>query len=102
VKLVKASETEWETRIAAAKKAADAALAQLRNDAAAAVTAARVAAEKDRATAVEAARAGADLEAAKIVADGEAAAQRDSAGGRRPADRKDEVLAAVLEGFADQ
>jgi|GEM_PF-3364035 len=101
VKLVKATETEWEARIAAAKKAADAALARLRDEAAAAVAAARADADRERSRAVESARATADLEAAKIVTDGEAAARQDSAGaGRRPSDRRDDILDAVLEDLA--
>lgn len=101
VKLVKATETEWEGKTAAARTTADAVLARLRDEAAAAVAAARADAERDRTRAVEAARSSADQEAVKIVADGEVAARRDSAGaGRRPADRRDEVLNAVLEGLA--
>jgi vacuolar-type H+-ATPase subunit H len=99
VKLVKATETEWETRLAAARTAAEASLAQLRDAAAAAVAAARAEAESARNHSVEAARATADAEAAQIVAEGTAAAQRDKSG-RRPADRKDDVLTAVLEDLA--
>jgi vacuolar-type H+-ATPase subunit H len=101
VKLVKATETEWEAKVAAARKAADAAIARLRDQAAAAVAAARVEADRDRTRAVEVARATADAEAAQIVTDGQSAAQRDSAGaGRRPADRRAEVLDAVLGNLA--
>ncbi len=101
VKLVKATETEWETKIAAARKAADAALAQLREAAATAVTEARADAERERALTVEATRVTADKEAAQIVADGQEAAERDRASaGRRPADRRDDVLDAVLGDLA--
>jgi vacuolar-type H+-ATPase subunit H len=103
VKLVKATETDWEAKILAARKAADAALAQSRADASAAVAAARAAADRDRTSAVQMARLSADQEAAKIVAEGEVAARKDNSGrGRKPVDRKDEVLSAVLDGFADQ
>jgi vacuolar-type H+-ATPase subunit H len=99
VKLVKATETEWEAKIAAARKAAEASLAQLREEAAAAVAAARTDVEGERVRSVEAARLLADQEAAKIVAEGEGSAERDKAG-HRLADRKDAVLAAVLEDLA--
>ncbi|MGA8275436.1 MAG: hypothetical protein WB852_03965 [Thermoplasmata archaeon] len=99
VKLVKATETEWEAKIAAARKAAEASLAQLRDDAAAAVASARIEAESARVRSVETARSTADADAAKIVAEGQAAARRDKAG-RSPSDRRDEVLAAVLEDLA--
>ncbi len=99
VKLVKATETEWEARLAAARKASDAALAQLRDAAKAAVAAARAEADGARTRSIEAARETADADAAKIVADGQTAVRRDQAG-RRPEDQKDAVLTAVLEDLA--
>jgi vacuolar-type H+-ATPase subunit H len=101
VKLVKAAETEWEAKTTAARKTSEAALARLHEEAEAAVAAARTLAEQERVRTVEAARSSADAEAATIVTAGEAAAQRDGAGaGRRPADRRTEVVAAVLGDLA--
>jgi vacuolar-type H+-ATPase subunit H len=101
VKLVKATEAEWEAKIAAARKAGEASLAQLRDAAAAAVAAARADAERERTRSVETARASADAEAALIVTDGQSAAQKDATG-RRPRDRKAAVLNAVLGDLAGE
>jgi vacuolar-type H+-ATPase subunit H len=101
VKLVKAAETEWEEKTAAARTAAQAAVAQLREEAEVAVAAARAQVELERARTVETARASAEVEAATIVTAGEVAAQREGSGeGRRPADHRPEILAAVLGNLA--
>jgi vacuolar-type H+-ATPase subunit H len=101
VRLVKAAETEWEGKTAAARNAAETSLARLNEEAEAAVAAARTQAELSRTRTVEAARASADAEATAIVTAGESAARSDSAGaGRRPADRRTEILAAVLGDLA--
>ena len=101
VKRVKSTETEWEARIAAARKAADASLAELRAAAAATVATARTEAERERTRAVDIARSTADQEAAQIVAVGQVAADQDAKGsGQRPSDRKRDVIAAVLEDLA--
>ena len=100
LKRVRAAEIEWEQRLQAAKQEAASELARLRADAEAAVKAAQAAAEADRAERLELARGEADREAARIVADGErAAADAATEQGRRPADRADEIFAAVLAGF---
>jgi|HubBroStandDraft_1064217.scaffolds.fasta_scaffold22876_2 vacuolar-type H+-ATPase subunit H len=101
VKLVKTTETEWESKIAAARKAAEAALAKLRDEARASVAAARAEAESARTRSVETVRETADADAEKIVAEGQAAAQRDPSS-RPLADQKDAILSAVLEDLAGQ
>jgi vacuolar-type H+-ATPase subunit H len=101
LKHVKATETEWELKLRSARGAADVALERLRTDSEAAVKAAQAAAEEERARAVQAARAGAEREAAEILAEGTRAAEAAARGeGKRPADKKSAVLAAVLAGFA--
>jgi len=101
LKRVKAAEAEWETRLAAARTQAEATLRELREEADAAVKAARAQVERERADRLERARAEAAGMAAAIVAEGEKDAQTAARGdGRRPSDKKDAVLAAVLGGFA--
>ncbi|HYA55143.1 MAG TPA: hypothetical protein VEG42_06040 [Thermoplasmata archaeon] len=100
LKRVKATENEWETRLGAARKDADATLERLRADTAAAVKAAQAEAERDRAARVAQARVDADAEAQAIVDDGRKAAEQAGAGeGRRPADKKAAILDIVLGGF---
>ncbi len=100
LKRVKATETDWELKLRAARGQAEEALQRLRADADAAVKAAQAAADADRAAKLEAARAEADREAAGIVAEGQKAAEAAARGeGKRPADKKDAILAAVLAGF---
>ncbi len=100
LKRVKATETDWELKLRAARGQAEETLQRLRTDADAAVKAAQTAADADRAAKLEAARAEADREAAGIVAEGQKAAEAAARGeGKRPADKKDAILAAVLAGF---
>ncbi|MGA9839785.1 MAG: hypothetical protein WBE40_03135 [Thermoplasmata archaeon] len=100
LKRVRATEIEWDEKLRAAKKSADEAAARLREESEAAVRAAQSAAETERARAVQEARTTADAEAAQIVSEGTEAARAASRGeGKRPVDRKNEVLDAVLSGF---
>jgi len=100
LKRVKATETDWELKLRAARGAAEEAVQKLRADSDAAVKAAQAAADQQRAQAVQAMRAEADREAAEILADGERAAAQAARGeGKRAADKKDAILAAVLAGF---
>ena len=101
LKLVKATENEWEAKLAAARRETEETTARLRSEAESAIRAARTAAEDDRARALETARAGIDQEVAAILAQGETAAK--AAGrveGRRPSDQLDRVIAVVLGPFA--
>ncbi len=101
LKRVKATETDWELKLRAARGQADEAVQRLRSDADDAVKAAQAAADADRARTVEAARASADREAEGILADGRKAAEAAARGeGKRVADKKDAILAAVLAGFS--
>lgn len=100
LKRVKATEAEWEARLSAARVETEADLRRLREEADAAVKAAEVAADKERSARLERARAEVAAEAEKIVAEGRDAAVRAARGeGRRPADKKDAVLTAVLGSF---
>ena len=100
LKRVKATENEWETRLGAARKDADATLERLRSEAAATVKAAQAEADRDRLARVEQARAATEAEVATIVTDGRKAAEQARVGeGRRPADKKSEILDVVLGTF---
>jgi vacuolar-type H+-ATPase subunit H len=100
LKRVRATENEWEARVAEAKRAADEAVRRQRDEAEAAVRGAQVDAEAERAARVQAARTEADAEAARILKDGERAAQAAARGdGKDPADRAADILRAVLAGF---
>ena len=100
LKRVRAAETETDERVRAAKAAADATVRSLSEEAAAAIKAAQVAADAARAAELERARADADRGAAAIVAEGEQAAEAAlHTEGKRPADRRPEILATVLSGF---
>jgi len=100
LKRVKATETDWEEKLQGARRAAEEAIARLRDESEAAVKGVQAAAEADRARAVQAARADADREAAEILAAGTRAAESAARGeGKRPSDKKDPILAAVLAGF---
>ena len=101
LKRVKAAETEWATKLEAARQESDAALARLRDESAATIKAAIAESEREKTTAVQAARAEADGAAATIVAQGSQAADAAfRAEGKKPEDRKDDVLAVVLGAFA--
>ncbi|MGP8158693.1 MAG: hypothetical protein ACLPWO_03685 [Thermoplasmata archaeon] len=100
LKRVKATETEWDTRLSAARQEAEEALRRLRDDGDAAVKAAEAEADRERTVRVERARTEAAEEGEAIVADGRRAAGRAALGeGRRPADKKDSILEAVLGSF---
>jgi vacuolar-type H+-ATPase subunit H len=100
LKRVKATETEWDTRLNAARQEAAESLRRLRDEGDAAVKAAVAEAERKRTGQVERARAEAAMEAEAIVADGRRAAERAAHGeGRRPADKKDAILEVVLGSF---
>ena len=101
LKRVKAAETEWDAKLTAARSGFAAELERQRDDSDAAIKAAQVAADRTRAQAVQKARDAAEREAMQIVADGKRAAEQAASGaGKRPADRKDEILAVVLAAFA--
>jgi vacuolar-type H+-ATPase subunit H len=101
LKRVKATESDWELKLRAARGAAAETIERLRNDCEAAVKAAQAAADGERARAVQAARAEADQEAAGILAEGTKVAEAAARGeGKRPADKKDKILGAVLAGFS--
>jgi len=100
LKRVKATENEWDTRLGAARKDADATLERLRAEAAAVVKTAQAEADRDRLAKVAKARGETEAEVEAIVAEGRTAAERARAGeGRRPADKKAEILDAVLGTF---
>jgi vacuolar-type H+-ATPase subunit H len=100
LKRVRATEIEWEEKLAAAKRSAEGTLQRLREESEVAVKAAQAETEAERYQTVQAARAAADLETAQIVAEGEEVARAAARGeGKHPADRKDAVLSAVLAGF---
>lgn len=100
LKRVKATETDWDLKLRAARGAAEQAIARLKAESEAAVATAQAAAEDDRNRTVQAARAEADREASEILAAGTRAAEAAGRGeGKRPAQKKDAVLAVVLAGF---
>jgi len=103
LKRVKAAEAEWDGRLAAARAQRAAVLERLRAETDAAVKAAQAEAEQERVAAVQRARADAERAASVLEAEGAAAAQAAASGvGKRPADRKDAILAAVLGAFASE
>lgn len=100
LKHVKETESEWELKLRAARGVADTELERLRTESEATIKAAQEAAEAEHALAVQAARADAEREAAEILSDGTRAAEAAARGeGKRPADKKNLILAAVLAGF---
>jgi vacuolar-type H+-ATPase subunit H len=100
LKLVKATETEWETRVNAARQDAEETLRRLRAEGHAAVKAAEDEVERQRAARLERAGAEVESEVETILAEGRAAAARAAHGeGRRPIDKKDAILEAVLGSF---
>jgi vacuolar-type H+-ATPase subunit H len=100
LKRVKATETEWDARLKAAREASESTLHRLRDESDAAVKAAETEGERDRAERVERARAEAAGMSAQILADGQKAAEAAARGeGRRPADKKDAILPVVLGSF---
>jgi vacuolar-type H+-ATPase subunit H len=100
LKRVKATESDWELKLRAARGASEEALQRLRDESEAAVKAAQASVDAERSEAVQAARTEADRLAAEILAEGERAAAVARRGeGKGTADRKDSILAAVLGGF---
>jgi len=100
LKRVKATETEWDARLSAARQEAEDALRRLRDEGDAAVKAAEAEAERKRTDRVERARAENAAEAEVIVADGRRAAERAThREGRRPTEMKDAILEVVLGSF---
>jgi len=100
LKRVKATETEWDARLGAARTESETALRRLKEEADAAVKAAEGEAERTRTDRVEHARVEAAGLAGAIVAEGQKAAETAARGeGRRPADKKDAILAVVLGSF---
>jgi vacuolar-type H+-ATPase subunit H len=100
LKRVRAAETEWEQKVAAAKQDAGEAIAALKTSADAAIKSAQADTEQQRSAKIQAARSEADREAIVILADGAKAADAAAEGeGKRPADRADAILDAVLAGF---
>jgi len=103
LKRLKAAENEWEARLTSAQRDTDATLERLRTEAAAAVKEAQMAADQERVARVVASRTATEAEAQGIVADGEKAAEQALHGeGRRPADKKDAILAIVLGAFGKE
>jgi vacuolar-type H+-ATPase subunit H len=100
LKRVKSTELEWAAKLAAARAESEATLARLRDESAAAIKAAIAEAEKERAAAIQTARTEAGGLAATIVAQGaKAADQALRVEGKKPEERKDEVLAVTLGSF---
>ena len=100
LKRVKSTETEWAATVAGARAESEAMLARLRDESAAAIKAASAEAEKERAAALQSARTEAGGLAATIVAQGaKAADQALRVEGKKPEERKDEVLRVVLGTF---
>jgi len=100
LKRVKATETEWDARLSAARQDTETTLERLRADAEAAVRAAEVESDRQRTERVERARAETATEAEALVAEGRTAAASAARGeGRRPADKKDAILGVVLGSF---
>jgi vacuolar-type H+-ATPase subunit H len=100
LKRVKTTEAECDARLNAARQVTDVKLRQLREEAETAVKAAQAEADRERTERVERARVETAALAEAIVADGRKAAVTAARGeGRRPADKKDAILDAVLGSF---
>ena len=100
LKRVKVTENEWDQRLDVARKEADAVLERLRTDAAAAVREAQTEVDRDRVAHVVESRAATEAEAQTILADGRKAAEQALTGeGRRPAEKRSEILDVVLGAF---
>jgi vacuolar-type H+-ATPase subunit H len=103
LKRVKATENEWDARLAAAREESQAALQSLRAAVEDEARTTSADAERDRVTRIETARAEVGREADAIVAEGQKAADEALRGeGRRPSDKKDAILAAVLGSFGQE
>ena len=103
LKRIKATETEWEEKVSAARRDAEAAFKRLREETDALLASTRTEAEAERTRVLEKTRAGSEAEASQIVAEGERAARTAAQGaGKGVSARKSEVLAVVLGGFQDE
>lgn len=96
---IKAAEEEWEAKLSGARAEKERAIADARSGADAAVKAVASELEKDRGRALETAGAAAEAEARDLLAAGETDAARARSGKKKLADRKEEVLRAVLGEF---
>jgi vacuolar-type H+-ATPase subunit H len=97
---IKQAEAEWELKLRAARGESQAAIEALRQEAENAVKSAQSLADGVRANAVLQAKQEAEREATEILRAGTKAADAAALGaGKSPADKKDEILAAVLAGF---
>jgi vacuolar-type H+-ATPase subunit H len=100
LKRVKDAETEWVNRLRTAREEAEATLKRLREDTEGRIGLARTAAHQAREERVRAAQQEADREAAQVLANGDRQAQVAMAEvGKRPTDRREEILSAVLGEF---
>ncbi len=100
LKRIKLAETEWEEKVAAARRDAEASGKRLKEETETLLAQARTEAEAERSRTIERARTAADAEAAQIVAEGERAAKAATEGaGKGVAARKNDVLAVLLGGF---
>lgn len=101
LKRVKEAEKDWELKLRVARGSAEEALEQLRRESEASVQSAQSVADGERANALISARQEAEREATEILTQGTRAAEAAARGeGKRPADKKDAILGAVLAGFA--
>ncbi|MHB1435353.1 MAG: hypothetical protein ACYCPN_02950 [Thermoplasmata archaeon] len=96
LKQIQREEEIWADRIQKARADAAAAIERLQNETEAVLHAARQEIERERERQLQAARTASAAEAEKIRADGERAAAAAARGGHRAADRRAEILAAVL------
>jgi vacuolar-type H+-ATPase subunit H len=100
LKRVKATEIEWDQKLVAARRESEESLARQREETAATLKAALADAEMARARALARARTDMEREVGAILTEGERAAQAAAQPeGKRPQDRPDQVLAAVLGTF---
>lgn len=101
LKRVKATETEWDQKLAAARRESEERIARLRDENAATLKAALAEAEAERARTLERARVDTGREVATILTEGEqAAAAAARVEGKRPRDQRNRVLAVVLGSLA--
>ena len=102
LKRIKLAETEWEGKIAAARRDAETATKRIKEESEAVLASARAQAEAERVQTLDKARTDADREASRIVAEGEQAARAATEGaGKNVTARRDEILAVVLGGFRE-
>ena len=100
LKKVKATENEWESRLASARRETETTLAELTAQATAAVKEAQAEADRVRTERVVQARNETAVEAETILTEGRSAAESAARGeGRRPAEKKDAILDVVLGSF---